>query len=143
LDFTNSNIDFTNSDIYNVSKCHNQVLQKEVKGKKMLTLFIGAPYWKAPPGQRYSFEYIYQTGTGEEYAIWQKWALIIKPGMPVVLLRNDKSTKRAEGILAAPLKPTGKYIKGVQRYDVHIGGLTHVAYKKPPQKLNPFGVLVI
>jgi len=109
----------------------------------MLTFFIGAPYRKAPPGQRYSFEYIYQTGTGEGYAIWQKWASIINSGMPVVLLRNDKYTKRAEGILAGPLKPTGSYIKGVQRYDVHIRDLKHVAYKKPPQKLNPFGVLVI
>ena len=109
----------------------------------MLTLFIGAPYRKAKPGERYSFEDIYRNGRGEGYAIWQKWASIIKPGMPVVLLRNEKYKKRAEGRLRDDLKPTGIYIKGVQRYDVHIRDLTHVVYKKPPQKLNPFGVLVI
>jgi len=108
----------------------------------MATLFIHAPYWKASPPGRYSFEYICKTGIGEGYAIWKKWALIIKPGWTVVLLRNDKGKKRAEGILV-DLKPTGKYIKGVQQYDVYIRDLMQVPYKKPPKKLNPFGVLVI
>ena len=108
----------------------------------MLTLFIGAPYAKGLPGQRYSFEYIYQTGTGEGYAIWQKWALSITSGMPVVLVRNDELCSRAEGILVG-LTPTGQYIKGVQRYHVHVKDFGRVNYKKPPKKLNPFGVLVI
>lgn len=108
----------------------------------MTTLFIGAPYTKAAPELRFSFEYICKTGIGEGYAIWEKWAVKIRPGWTVVLLRNDKDKKRAEGILI-DRKPTGIYIKGVQRYDVHIRGLTQVLYKKPPKKLNPFGVLVI
>lgn len=108
----------------------------------MATLFIGAPYRIASPGQRYSFEYICKTGIGEGYAIWEKWVSIIKSGWAVVLLRNDKDEKRAEGILV-DLKPTGKYTKGVQQYDVHMRDLTQLPYKRPPKNLNPFGVLVI
>jgi len=116
----------------------------------MATLFIGAPWDKidekgnnvGKPGAPGSFETYLKTSIGKEYAIWKKWALIIKSGWTVVLLRNDQDEKRAEGILV-DLKPTGKYIKGVQRYDVHIRGLTQVPYKRPPKKLNRFGVLVI
>jgi len=109
----------------------------------MATLFIHAPYWKAAPGERYSFEYICKTGIGEGYAIWRKWAAIIKEGWAVVLLRSDKQQKRAEGILAGPgLVPTGLYVNGVQRYNVPIERLKEVSFKKEVN-FNRYGVWVI
>ena len=107
----------------------------------MATLFIHAPYRKAAPGERYSFEYIRKTGTGEGYAIWRKWAAIIKQGWTVVLLRSDKEQKRAEGILVG-LERTGLYVNGVERYNVHIEGLKKVSFKKEVN-FNHYGVCVI
>jgi hypothetical protein len=107
----------------------------------MATLFIHAPYKKAPPCGRYSFEYIYKTGIGEGYAIERKWEGIIKPGWSVVLLRCDKDKKRAEGILRE-LEQTGIYVTGRQRYNVHIAGLKKVPFKKEV-KFNHYGVALI
>jgi len=107
----------------------------------MATLFIHAPYRKAPPGQRYSFEHICKTGVGEGYAIWQKWAVIIRRGWKVVLLRCDKDRKRAEGKLVE-LQPTGIHVNGVQRYNVHMKELKCVPFTKEVN-FNHYGVWVV
>ncbi len=58
----------------------------------------------------------------------------------IVLLRKDRNKKRAEGILVR-LEETGKYVNGVQRYNVHIKGLTEVTFKK--ENFNYNGVALI
>ncbi len=112
----------------------------------MATLFIHAPYKRpqgvATPGERYSFEYIYKNGIAEGYAIWQKWVAIIKPGWSVVLLRCDKYQKRAKGTLSR-LEPTGIYVKGVQRYNIHIGQPEMEYPFVKDVNFNFFGVRVI
>lgn len=106
----------------------------------MTTLVIHAPYSKGKPGAPNSFETYLKTGVGKGYAIWNKWAVEIRPGGTVVLLRKDKSNKRAEGILVR-LVETNQYVNGVQRYDVHIRDMKEVPFKK--ENFNYYGVAVI
>jgi hypothetical protein len=106
----------------------------------MATLFIHAPDRAVKRGAK-SFEAILEDGIGEGYAIWKKWAVKITPGWTVVLLRADKNKKRAEGILVRRIG-TSHYVNGVQRYDVHIKGLTIVPFKKEVN-FNYYGVAVI
>ncbi len=103
----------------------------------MATLFILARSDKTP-----SFEHILKTGIGPGYAIWEKWAVKIRPGWAVVLLRVDKNKKRAEGIIDRPLVGTNRYVNGVQRYDVHIKDMKEVPFKKEVNCF-PYGVAVI
>jgi hypothetical protein len=107
----------------------------------MATLFIHAPDRGVKRGAK-SFEAILKDSVGPGYAIWGKWAVKIRPGWTIVLLRADKNKKRAEGILDEPLVPTKRYVNGVQRYDVHIKGLTVVPFKKEVN-FNRYGVAVI
>ena len=117
------------------------------------TLVISAPWNKkdeagynvGKPGKRYSFEYILKTGIGEGYAIGKKYISRLIPGSKVILLRNDKDKKRAEGILVKPPVPTGIYLpQGIQRYNVHFKDAKVVSYRyMPKEKLNRQGVTVI
>ena len=108
------------------------------------TLVIHAPYWKGKPGSPYSFETYLKKSWGKGYAIYQKDVSKLPAGSKVILLRNDKNKRRAEGVLVK-LDPTGeKTPQGIQRYDVYIKNLKEVLpYNyKPEEKLNRCGVAV-
>lgn len=102
----------------------------------MATIAILANSNKTP-----SFEDILRTGIGPRYAIWEKWAVKIKPGWTVVLLRKDKNKKRAEGILVRRPVETDEYVNGVQRYNVHFKDMKEVSFKNV--NFNYYGVAVI
>jgi len=106
---------------------------------KMSTLVIHAPEAKVKKGSK-SFEGIFKVGIGPGYAISQYDRSKLAPGSTVVLLRNDKNQRRAEGLLVR-LVPSTKTPQGIQRYDVYFEKQTVAPYK--PEKLNRFGVAVI
>jgi len=113
----------------------------------MATLVIHAPYWKAKPGQPYSWETYFRTGIGRGYAISRKDVDKLRSGskvVKVVLLRNDYKQRRAEGVLV-DLKDAGKTPQGVGRYDVYFSNQKEVSYiyNLPKEKLNLYGVAVI
>ena len=112
-----------------------------MKGGRMPTLVIHAPYSKGKPGTPNSFETYLNTGIGKGYAIFPKDVRRLPTGCKVVLLRKDKNRLRAEGLLAR-LVPAGITPQGIQRYDVYFEKLTVVPYGKP-EKLNHFGVAVL
>lgn len=107
----------------------------------MITLVIHAPDYRVKDSAD-SFETILASGLGKGYAIFKKDVSKLPQGSKVVLIRQDKkrNKSRAEGSLVK-LVETTKTPQGIQRYDVHIKGLTEVIYKSV--KLNRFGVAVI
>ena len=105
----------------------------------MATLVLNAPRGQAQANGKKSFDSTLRTGVGEGYAIAHNIALRCSPGCRVVLLCQD-DRKRAEGRLVR-LVATEKTLSGMQRYDVHMEGLTVVSYT--PERLNRCGVGVI
>ena len=105
----------------------------------MPTLVIHAPDRRAREGAT-SFEQILGAGIGDGYAIWTDYVNRIYAGCTVVLLRKDKNKLRAEGRLVK-FVGTGRFINGVQRYDVHFKNMIEVPYK--PERLNHYGVAVV
>lgn len=133
----------------------NEVSGKSACGKlrqkeeTMTTLVISAPWCHkdevgqsvGKPGEPHSFETYFKTGIGIGYAISDENynKLSQAKDCVVVLLRKDRLKQRAEGHLIK-LSPTGKFIHGRQRYDVHFKGQNIVTYK--PEKLDHYGVAV-
>ncbi len=107
---------------------------------KMTTLVINAPDYMVKKSGKKSFEQVLADGIGEGYAIYEQYISKLPKGSKIVLLRKDSNKKRAEGILVR-LEETGKYVNGVQRYNVHIKGLTEVDFKK--ENFNYNGVALI
>ncbi len=109
----------------------------------MATLVIHAPDWRVK-GSAKSFEAVLADGIGKGYAIYEKYTSKLITGSKVILLRNDKNQRRAEGYLIKLVNTCIKTDNGIWRYDVHIKGLTEVPYNyKPAEKLNRCGVAVI
>lgn len=110
----------------------------------MATLVIHAPYRRGKPETPTSFERFFKTGIGKGYAIYKKYIGKLPEGSKVVMLRNDKDKKRAEGVLVN-LIGTGRYIpQGTQRYDVHFRDAKIVPYiYKLEEKLNRCGIAVV
>ena len=123
-----------------------------IRGKettaKMTTLVIHAP-WNNPhgkPGQPLSWETYVQTGVGKGYAISQEEVSGLTQGSKVVLLRNDRHKRRAEGtLLSKPIRTDDKTSQGIWRYDVHFKDIVEVdySYRRPEEKLTRRGVKVI
>jgi hypothetical protein len=105
----------------------------------MATLIIHAPKAMVAQEQKKSFQNTLESGVGEGYAIAKADHDRLAAGCVVVVLSKDEK-RRAEGTLAR-LIPNGKTKGGMQRYDVHIRGLTEVAYQ--PEPLGRTGVSVI
>ena len=113
-------------------------------GEKMTTLVIHAPDYRVKDGAK-SFEQVLADGIGKGYAIYEKYKSKLPEGSKVILLRNDKNQRRAEGYLINLLKTGIKTDNGIWRYDVHINGLREVlpySYS-PAEKLNRCGIAVI
>ncbi len=100
---------------------------------------INAPKAKVQGENKRSFKSTFNSGIGDEYAIWSHWVSLIAPGCKVVLLSKDEEL-RAEGELVE-LVPKSKTGSGIQRYDVHLKKLKMVPYKA--ERLNRNGVAVI
>lgn len=109
-------------------------------GAKRTTLVIHAPDYRVKHGEK-SFEKTLATGVGDGYAISREDARIITPGLKVVLLRQDRNKRRAEGSLVKLVPTTSKTPQGIRRYDVHVKDWKVVSYKA--ERLNRFGVAVI
>ena len=112
---------------------------------KTTTLIIHAPYNKGKPGTPNSFETYMQTGEGKGYAISQDEVSALCSGSRVVLLRNDRDKRRAEGVLVELVKTNKKSPQGIWRYDVCFQDQKEVeySYMKPAEKLTRRGVKVI
>jgi hypothetical protein len=104
----------------------------------MLTLVIHAPKARVRKDGSRSFLGTFNSGVGEEYAIYSTLPPI-PSGSKLVLLSKDEEL-RAEGDVLQ-LVPKGKAKNGVQLYDVHVRNLQMVSYK--PEPLNRCGVAVI
>ena len=105
----------------------------------MPTLVIHAPDRRAREGAT-SFEQILGIGIGDGYAIWPEYVSRLAEGCSIVLLRKDRNKRRAEGRFVK-LDGTGRFINGVERYNVHFRDMREVSYK--PERLNRFGVALI
>lgn len=107
----------------------------------MSTLVLHAPYHHSKTGRKKSYEETLETGTGTDYAINSTLRKRIQIGDKVILLRKDRSPKRAEGTIAK-ITATGKATGNkIPRYDIMIDDLAECPYRSEP--LNRNGVNVI
>ena len=106
----------------------------------MATLYLGTPHSRAMNGAR-SFEEVMKNENGRAYALSKHEAQTLKPGDKVVVVRKDRYPSRAEGRLLK-IEPTGRWANHLQRFDVHIEGLTVVEYHPGPL-LKRTGVLLV
>jgi hypothetical protein len=112
-----------------------------MKGEEgMATLVISASHARAMKGGK-TFEAILEDGRGPGYAIFQDDVVRLIPGSTVVLVRQDRNQRRAEGsLVGTPQYSLRNTPQGVRRYDVSIKNLKEVTFR--PERLNRFGVAV-
>lgn len=119
---------------------------------KNTTLILSTPWYKkdeagrssGKPGEKYSFETYMQTTEGQGYALSQREVNKLGPGSKVVLLRNDRQKRRAEGIIISLIKTDKKTPQGIWRYNVKFRDIKEVEYiYKPFEKVTRHGIRVI
>ena len=112
-----------------------------MKAQNLPALIIHAPHYQVAANNRRSYEKILESGIGTGYAISRTESGRIEKGCKVILLRQDRNRRRAEGTLVC-LKSTGQMAgNGIPRYNVEIKGLKECAYVA--EALNRRGVNVI
>ena len=109
-------------------------------GKVVTALVISAPHHREKQGQP-SFETIFTTGKGPEYAIPLGYISKLTQDSLVIVLRQDRDVKRAKGRLTK-LKRTGKKTpQGIMLYDVYFEGQKSVPFKR--ENLHRWGTALI
>jgi len=114
----------------------DQIGMKKEEG--MATLVISASHARARKGGK-TFEAILGDGLGPGYAISRNDVAKLVPGSPVVLVRQDRNERRAEGTLVMRPQYTGRNTpQGKRRYDVSIVNLKEVTFR--PEQIDRNGV---